>query len=53
MHRACKYNNQTGSGLDLVRANGMYRPTGHMKFPRFQIAIFVEWKAPLVKRDQK
>ena len=49
---SCLQVDPTRSGLDLVRANEMYRPTGHMKFPRFQIGIFVEWKAPLVKRDQ-
>ena len=27
---------------------GMYRSTGHVKFPKFQTGIFVEWKAPCI-----
>ena len=29
-----------------VCATGMYRSIGHVKFPKFQTGIFVEWKAP-------
>ena len=29
-----------------VCATGMYRSIGHVKFPKFQTRIFVEWKAP-------
>ena len=43
-----KKNNQTRGGLDRVCAPGMYRSTGHVKFPKFQTRIFVEWKAPCV-----
>ena len=25
----------------------MYRSFGHVKFPKFQTGIFVEWKAPV------
>ena len=39
-------NNQTLRGLDRVCAPGMYRSTGHVKFPKFQTGIFVEWNAP-------
>ena len=35
-------------GLGRVCATGMYRFIGHVKFPKFQTRIFVEWKAPLV-----
>ena len=33
-------------GLDRVCTTGMYRYTEHVKFPKFQTGIFVEWKAP-------
>ena len=35
-------------GLGQVFATGMYHSIGHVKFPKFQTVIFVEWKAPLV-----
>ena len=41
-----KNNNQTRGVLGRVCATGMYRSVGHVKFPKFQIGIFVEWKAP-------
>ena len=46
----CKYNNKKRNGLGRVRATRMYRPTGHMKFLRFQTAILLEWKAPFPSR---
>ena len=45
MYPACKSNNQMHGGLGQVWATGMYRSIGHMKFPKFQNGIFVEWKA--------
>ena len=41
-----KNNKQTRGCLGLVCATGMYRSIGHVKFPKFQTGIFVEWKAP-------
>ena len=41
-----KTNNQTRGGLGRVCATRMYRSIGQVKFPKFQIGIFVEWKAP-------
>ena len=35
--------NKTHSGLGRVCATGMYRSIEHVKFPKFQTAIFVEW----------
>ena len=42
------HNNKTRGGLGRVCATGMYRSIEHVKFPKFQTGIFVEWKAPLV-----
>ena len=47
-YHACKKNNQARGGLGRVCATGMYRSIEHVKFPKFQTGIFVEWKAPLV-----
>ena len=38
----------TRGGLGPVCETGMYRSIEHVKFPKFQTGIFVEWKAPLV-----
>ena len=38
----------TRGGLGPVCEAGMYRFFEHVKFPKFQTGIFVEWKAPLV-----
>ena len=35
-------------GLDQVCTPAMYGSTGHVKFPKFQTGIYVEWKAPCV-----
>ena len=40
------HNNKTRGGLGRVCATGMYRSIEHVKFPKFQTGIFVEWKAP-------
>ena len=42
------HNNITRGGLGRVRATGMYRSIEHVKFPKFQTGIFVEWKAPFI-----
>ena len=42
------HNNKTRGGLGRVCATGMYRSIEHVKFPKFQTGIFVEWKAPHV-----
>ena len=42
------HNNKTRGGLGRVCATGMYRSIEHVKFPKFQTGIFVEWKAPYV-----
>ena len=42
------HNNKTRGGLGRVCATGMYRSIEHLKFPKFQTKIFVEWKAPLM-----
>ena len=42
------HNNKTRGGLGRVCATGMYRSIEHLKFPKFQTGIFVEWKAPLM-----
>ena len=42
------HNNKTRGGLGRVCATGMYRSIEHVKFPRFETGIFVEWKASLV-----
>ena len=42
------HNNKTRGGLGRVCATGMYRSIEHVKFPKFQTGIFVEWKAPRV-----
>ena len=41
------HNNKTRGGLGRVCATGMYRSIEHVRFPKFQTGIFVEWKAPL------
>ena len=41
-----KKNNQTRGGLGRVCVTGMYRCIGHVDFPKFQIGVFVKWKAP-------
>ena len=38
------HNNKTRGGLGRVCATGMYRSIEHVKFPKFQTGIFVEWK---------
>ena len=38
------HNNKTRGGLGRVC---VYRSIEHVKFPKFQIGIFVEWKAPM------
>ena len=48
LYPAYKNNNQTRDGAGRVCATGMYSSTGHVKFPKFQTGIFVEWKAPHV-----
>ena len=40
------HNNKTRGGLGRVCGTGMYRSIEHVKFPKFQTGIFVEWKAP-------
>ena len=47
-----KNNNETRGRLGRVYATGMYRSTGHVKFPKLQSRIFVEWKAPPVANDE-
>ena len=42
------HNNKTRGGLGRVCATGMYRSIEHLKFPKFQTGIFVEWKPPLM-----
>ena len=42
------HNNKMRGSLGRVCATGMYRSIEHVKFPKFQTRIFVEWKAPLV-----
>ena len=42
------HNNKTRGGLGRVCATGMYRSIEHVKFPKFQTGIFVEWKAPRI-----
>ena len=42
------HNNKKRGGLGRVSATGMYRSIEHLKFPKFQTGIFVEWKAPRV-----
>ena len=42
------HNNKTRGGLGRVCATGMYRSIEHLKFPKFQTGVFVEWKAPLM-----
>ena len=41
------------SGLGWVCATQIYHSIGHMEFPKFQTAIFVEWKAPLVSGPEE
>ena len=41
-----RHNNKTHGGLCRVCATGMYRSIEHVKFPKVQTGIFVEWKAP-------
>ena len=38
---------QTRGGLGRVCATGMYRSIEHVKFPKFQTGIFVEWQAAI------
>ena len=45
LYPAYKNNNQTRGGLGRVCATGMYRSIGHVEFPKFQMGIFLEWKA--------
>ena len=40
------HNNKTRGGLGRVCATGMYRHIEHVRFPKFQTGIFLEWKAP-------
>ena len=42
------HNNKTRGGFCRVCATEMYRSIEHVKFPKFQTAIFVEWKARYV-----
>ena len=42
--------NKTRRGLGRVCATGMYRSIEHVKFPKFQTGIFVEWKAPTITK---
>ena len=44
----CEGTNKTRGGLGRVCATGMYRSIEHVKFPKFQTGIFVEWKAPQI-----
>ena len=44
--RMRSHHNKTRGGLGRVCATGMYRSIEHVKFPKFQTGIFVEWKAP-------
>ena len=48
LYPAYKNNNHTCGGLGRVCATGMYRSIGlgHVKFPKFETGIFVDWKAP-------
>ena len=48
LYPAYKNNDQMRDGLRRGCATGMYCFIGHVKFPKFQTRIFVEWKAPLV-----
>ena len=50
LYPACKNNNQVRGGLGRVCATGMYRSIEHVKFPKFQTRIFVEWKAPVLSQ---
>ena len=45
-------NNNRRGGLGRVYATGMYHYIGHVKFPKFQTEIFVEWKAPPVANEK-
>ena len=45
LYPSFKNNNQTRGGLGRFCATGMYRSLEHVKFPKFQTGIFVEWKA--------
>ena len=38
--------------MGRVYATGMYHYIGHVKFPKFQTEIFVEWKAPPVANEK-
>jgi len=46
LYPACKNNNQARGGFGRLCATGMYRSIEHVKLPKFQTGIFVEWKAP-------
>ena len=48
LYPAYKNNDQMHDGLGRVCATGMYCFIGHVKFPKLQTGILVEWKAPLV-----
>ena len=52
LYPAYNNNNQTRGGLGRVCATGMYRSTGHVEFPKFQIGIFVEWKVPNISNSR-
>ena len=47
------HNNKTRGGLGRVCATGMYRSIEHVKFPKFQTGIFVEWKAPQFSKSDR
>ena len=46
-----KNNKKARGALGRVCATGMYRSIEHVKFPKFQTGMFVEWKAPQVPRS--
>ena len=48
LYPAYKNNDQMRDGLRRGCATAMYCFIGHVKFPKLQTGIFVEWKAPLV-----
>ena len=51
LYPACKNNKKTRGGLGRVCVSGMYRSIEHVKLPKFQTEIFVEWKAPKVNES--
>ena len=46
------HDNKTRGSLGQVCATGMYRSIEHLKFPKFQTGIFVQWKAPNISRAE-